>query len=208
MQVPAFASPGNEASKAVGASTSYFPLIRTFAYSLLASSLFSLFATLGLSFLSSLMLLSVACVLLCARQEQLDYEVQSIHAAGGSAGTGTFFCPQRGSVAHRKLNSVHGLALAAIIFGCLEAIFSISLFTAVGIPWTGRFSNTVLSTQQPFFSRTACLPSGGGCWGGVRKLSRVGRRMPPLPYQPSPQQHNITILISGALSPPHLLAAW
>lgn len=153
MQVPAFASPGDEVSKASGGSSSYFPLIRTFAYALLASSLFSLFATLGLSFLSSLMMLSAACVLLCARKEQLDYEVQCVHAAGGGAGKVSFFCPQRGSVAHRKLNDVHGLALAAIIFGCLEVIASVTLFTTAGIPFTGRFSNNVLRAQPPFFSR-------------------------------------------------------
>ena len=139
--------------------SSYFPLIRTFACALLASSLFALFATLGLSFLSSLMLLSAAGVLLNAGIERLGYEVQSLHAAP-STGSASFFCPQRGcAAAHRQLNDVHGLALAAIIFGCLEVTASVTLFTAAGIPFTGRFSNNVLRAQPPFVLNFLC-PAG------------------------------------------------
>ena len=129
-------------------------LLRTFAGAMLAFSLVSLFCTVGLSFLSSLMLISAALAILCAFEPQLVSEVQGLPAAPATARAlvASGCNPQRSAY---LLTHVHGLALSAVIFGVLEVAASVTIFSVIGIPYTTRFANTVLSAPQPFFSRSA-----------------------------------------------------
>ena len=133
-------------------------LLRTFAGAMLAFSLTSLFCTVGLSFLSSLMLISAALAILCAFEPQLVSEVQGLPAAPATARALVVSgCnPQRSAY---LLTHVHGLALSAVIFGVLEVAASVTIFSVIGVPYTTRFANNILLAPQPSFSRSGFDPA-------------------------------------------------
>jgi hypothetical protein len=180
------------------------PLLRTYASALLASSALGALLTGGLSFLSSLLMASIALVLLCARGPQMESEVQCLAAAPAAA-----WCPPRSSGAQR-LGHIQALAIAATVLGCLEVAGSASLFAVVGIPFTARFSANSLSPGQPFFSRA--LPRVFVPGFGLRTpqqlplptfldWSSYTTAPPPLPPMTSFQQNYTNMDGGGAFSP-------
>ena len=149
------------------------PLLRTFAAALLCFSTISLILSIGISFLSSLLCIIIAGVILSRRRDKLESDIQGLPPVPPKSSSFFFAaCCRCNNVSF--LGHIHALAFAVIILGCVEAIGGISFFFAVGIPITARFTDAALSVSPPFFSQ---FPSQN-----VNSFfSWTGGRSPPLP---------------------------